>query len=42
MDRNFCMKDWLEQNPNGSKDGFESYFKALSPDEKKVRGNDIM
>jgi hypothetical protein len=31
------MKEWLEQNPNGSKDAFEKHFKALSQDEKKVR-----
>jgi len=30
------MKDWLEQNSNGSKDAFEKYFKALAPDVKKV------
>jgi hypothetical protein len=30
------MKDWLEQNPNGSKNAFEEYFKALTPDVIKV------
>ncbi len=30
------MKDWLEENPNGSKDAFELYFKALPPDLRKV------
>lgn len=30
------MKDWLQENPNGSKDAFEKYFKALSADVKKV------
>lgn len=30
------MKEWLERNPNGSKDAFEKHFKALSQDEKKV------
>ena len=30
------MKEWLEQNPNGSKDAFEKYFKALTQDVKKV------
>ncbi|KAF8463819.1 hypothetical protein DFH94DRAFT_699348 [Russula ochroleuca] len=34
-DKNFCMKEWLEQNPNSSKDTFESYFKALTQDVKK-------
>ena len=26
----------MEQNPNGSKDAFDKYFKALSQDDKKV------
>jgi hypothetical protein len=30
------MKDWLRENPNGSKVAFEKYFKALSADVKKV------
>jgi hypothetical protein len=30
------MKDWLQVNPNGSKEAFEKYFKALSADAKKV------
>jgi hypothetical protein len=30
------MKDWLEENPNGLKDAFEEYFKALPVDVKKV------
>jgi hypothetical protein len=30
------MKDWLEENPNGLKDAFEQYFKALPPDVRKV------
>ena len=34
--RNFCMKDWLEQNPNGLKDTFKEYFRALSADARKV------
>ena len=29
------MKEWLDENPNGSKDAFETYFKALTPDIKK-------
>jgi hypothetical protein len=31
------MKDWLQENPGGSKDAFEHYFKALPADVKKVR-----
>jgi hypothetical protein len=30
------MKDWLDENPNGSKDAFEKYYKALDTDIKKV------
>jgi hypothetical protein len=30
------MKDWLEDNPNGLKDAFETYFKALPPEVRKV------
>jgi hypothetical protein len=30
------MKDWLEENPNGLKDAFEQYFKALPADVRKV------
>jgi hypothetical protein len=30
------MKDWLEENPNGLKDAFEKYFKALPKNVKKV------
>jgi hypothetical protein len=30
------MKDWLEENPNGLKDAFERYFKALPVDARKV------
>jgi hypothetical protein len=30
------MKDWLEENPDGLKDAFEQYFKALPPDVRKV------
>ena len=30
------MKDWLNTNPNGSKDVFETYFKALPVPAKKV------
>ena len=30
------MKEWLEENPNGSKDAFEQYFKALSASVRKV------
>jgi hypothetical protein len=35
------MKDWLEQNPGGSKDVFEKYFKALTEDAKKVGNNSL-
>lgn len=31
------MKNWLHENPNGSKDAFEKYFRALPADVKKVR-----
>lgn len=31
------MKDWLLENPNGSKDAFEKHFKALPAGIKKVR-----
>jgi hypothetical protein len=30
------MKDWLEENPSGSKEAFEQYFKALPADARKV------
>jgi hypothetical protein len=30
------MKDWLEENPNGLKDAFEKYFKALPENVRKV------
>lgn len=30
------MRDWLERNPNGLKDAFETYFKTLPADVKKV------
>lgn len=30
------MQDWLEENPNGLKDTFEKYFKALSENVRKV------
>jgi hypothetical protein len=30
------MKDWLEENPDGTKDSFERYFKALPADVRKV------
>jgi hypothetical protein len=30
------MKDWLGENPNGLKDAFEQYFKALPADVRKV------
>jgi hypothetical protein len=40
VNRNFCMKDWLEQNLNGLKDAFERHFSALTPDVKKV-GHDM-
>jgi hypothetical protein len=30
------MKDWLEENPNGLKDAFEKYYKALPADAKRV------
>lgn len=30
------MKDWLENNPNGMKDAFEQYFKALPADGRKA------
>jgi hypothetical protein len=30
------MKDWLNDNPNGLKDAFEQYFKALPPDIRNV------
>jgi hypothetical protein len=33
------MKDWLEENPNGSKDSFDQYFKALPADVRKVSNN---
>jgi hypothetical protein len=33
------MKEWLEQNPNGSKVAFETYFKALTHGDKKVCSN---
>lgn len=36
LPRKFCMKDWLDQNLNGSKDTFEHYFKALPADITKV------
>jgi len=34
-EKNFCMKDWLEQNPGGSKDAFETYFNGLTLEAKK-------
>ena len=30
------MKDWLEENPNGTKDAFELFFKALPADARKA------
>jgi hypothetical protein len=30
------MKEWLLDNPNGSKDAFEKHFKAIPADVKKV------
>ncbi len=30
------MKEWLQENPNGSKGAFEKYFKGLSADVRKV------
>ena len=33
------MKDWLNDNPNGLKDAFEQYFKALPVDIRKVSNN---
>jgi hypothetical protein len=30
------MKDWLEQNPDGSKDAFDRHFKVLSQEDRKV------
>ncbi len=30
------MKDWIEENPNGLKDMFELYFKALPMNVRKV------
>jgi hypothetical protein len=33
------MKEWLEENPNGSKDAFERYFKTLPADVSKVRNH---
>jgi hypothetical protein len=36
------MKDWLEENPNGSKDAFELYFKDLTVDVRKVRNRYIL
>jgi len=30
------MKDWLDENPSGSKDAFEKYFKALPMDIRSV------
>jgi hypothetical protein len=35
------MKDWLEENPDGLKDMFELYFKALTMDVRKVRNQYI-
>jgi hypothetical protein len=36
------MKEWLDENPNGSKDAFETYFKALTPEVKKVCSDMIL
>jgi hypothetical protein len=30
------MKNWLKENPGGSKANFENYFKAMPPGQKKV------
>jgi hypothetical protein len=30
------MKDWLQENPDGLKDAFEQYFKALPAEARKV------
>jgi hypothetical protein len=35
------MKEWLIENPNGSKDAFEKYFKAIPANIKKVCGDSL-
>jgi hypothetical protein len=34
--RNICGREWLKDNPGGSKDAFNEYFSTLSPEQKKV------
>ena len=34
--RNFAMREWLIQNPEGLKSNFEEFFDKMAPTEKQV------